>query len=101
MRSKIAKGILDKTPKDVEVFVRLYSDIVVRIHEVIQEKGITQKELAARMGKSPSEISKWLAGDHNFTLRSLAKLQAVLDETIISVPKRKTLQQLPGEAFEG
>jgi transcriptional regulator with XRE-family HTH domain len=43
------------------------------------------------MGKKPSEISKWLNGEHNFTLRSLAKLEAELGEPIITVPKWKSL----------
>ena len=34
MRSKIAQRILDETPKDVEIFVRLYSDITVRINQI-------------------------------------------------------------------
>ena len=90
MRSKIAQRILDKTPKEVEVYVRLYANIVARIHELLKEKGITQKSLAEGMGKKPSEISKWLNGEHNFTLKSLAKLEVELGEPLIAVPKRET-----------
>jgi transcriptional regulator with XRE-family HTH domain len=88
MRSKILQQILDETPKEVEIFVKLYGDIVVRVHQIIKEKGISQKDLAERLGKTPSEISKWLSGDHNFTLRSLAKLQAELDEIILYVARK-------------
>lgn len=91
MRSKIAKRILDKTPKSTEIYVRLYGDIVARIYELIEEKGLNQKQLAEGMNKQPSEISKWLNGEHNFTLRSLAKLEAELGEPIIQVPQRKRL----------
>lgn len=90
MRSKIIQDILAKTPKDVTIFVRLYGDIVIRVHELIREKGLTQQELAEKMGKKPSEISKWLSGEHNITLRSLAKLEGELGEPIIYVPKRKS-----------
>lgn len=88
MRSKIIKQILVETPKETEIFVKLYADIVVRIYQILKEKGITQKELATRLDKTPSEISKWLNGNHNFTLRSLSKLQAELDEIILYVPKK-------------
>lgn len=88
MRSKIAQRIIDETPKDVRIFVRKYGDIVVRINQLIREKGYSQKDLADKMQKRPSEISKWLSGDHNFTLRSLAKLEAELDAEIIYVPKK-------------
>ena len=88
MRSKIAQQILDETPEEVHIFVKQYADIVVRVHQLLREKGWTQKELAGKMDKTPSEISKWLNGDHNFTMRSLAKLQAELGAEIIYVPKK-------------
>ena len=40
---------------------------------------------AAMIGKKESEISKWLKGTHNFTLRTIAKISAVLEEPIIEV----------------
>ena len=85
MRSKIAERILSETPDDVRIFVRMYSDIVVRVNQLLKSRGYTQKELATKMDKTPSEISKWLNGDHNLTLKSLAKLTAVLGEPIIQV----------------
>lgn len=88
MKSKIAQQIIDETPEEVKIFVKKYGDIVVRVHQLLREKGITQKELAGRLEKTPSEISKWLSGDHNFTLRSLAKLEAELGCEIIYVPKK-------------
>ena len=87
MRSKVADRILAKTPKEVEIFVRLHADITVRVNQLLKEKGYNQKQLAAKLDKSPSEISKWLKGDHNFTLKSIAKLQAELGDEILYVPK--------------
>ncbi len=87
MRSKTAQRILNETPEEVRIFVKLYSDIVVRISELLKQEGITQKELAEKMNKMPSEISKWLNGDHNFTLKSLAKLEAELGAPLLEVPK--------------
>jgi transcriptional regulator with XRE-family HTH domain len=87
MRSKIAQRILNETPEDVKIFVRLYADITIRINQILKEKKISQKDLAESLGKKPSEISKWLNGEHNFTLRSLAKIQAELGEEIVIIPK--------------
>ena len=89
MRSKIFQEILDETPEDVEIFVRLYADLVVRINQLLVENNISKKQLADKMDKKPSEISKWLSGEHNFTLRSLAKLSAELGEPLMEVPKKK------------
>lgn len=99
MRSKVAQRILNRTSKDVEIYVRWYGDIVVLINQIMKEKGYTKRELAKKLGKSPSEITKWLKGEHNFTLRSLAKLQAILDEPIIHIPKKNTFQTACSKSF--
>lgn len=88
MGSKIARRLLGETPLETRIFVRMYGDVVVRVHQLLREKGWTQQDLAKKLKKTPSEISKWLRGDHNFTMRSLAKLEAELGASIIYVPKR-------------
>lgn len=87
MRSKVAKRIQSETPEEVRIFVRQYTDIVVRINELLKAKGYTQKDLAEKLNKRPSEINKWLKGNHNLTLKTIAKLEAQLGEPIIYVKK--------------
>lgn len=99
MRSKVFQRILDNTPKDVDIFVDWYADLVVRINQLLHENKISKKELAERMGKNPSEISKWISGEHNFTLRSLAKLSAELGEPLIEVPKKKAQTEFMEDGF--
>jgi transcriptional regulator with XRE-family HTH domain len=89
MRSKVAKRIQEETPEEVRIFVRQYTDIVVRINQILQAKGYTQKDLAERMKKKPSEINKWLKGNHNLTLKTLAKLEAQLGEPIIYISNER------------
>lgn len=62
-------------------------EIADRIDAVLQHKGMSQKDLASKMGKRESEISKWLTGRHNFTTNTLADISLALNEQIISVPK--------------
>lgn len=87
MRNKVFQDVLDETPKETEIFVKLYADLVLRVNQLLKEKGLTQKALAEKLEKSPSEIHKWLSGDHNFTLRSIAKLEAELGEKLLEVPQ--------------
>jgi len=87
MRSNVAKRIQAETPEEVRIFVRYYTDIVVRIRQLLDEKGYTQKDLADKLGKRPSEINKWLNGNHNLTIKTLAKLEAELGEPIIYTAK--------------
>ena len=88
MRSKTVDRLLKSTPKDVKIFVDWYADLVVRINQLLRENDITKKELAEKLDKKPSEISKWVSGEHNFTLRSLAKLSSELGEPLLEVPKK-------------
>lgn len=87
MRSESARRILENTPPETKQFVRKYADMVVRINQLLREKGWTQANLAEKMGKKPSEISRWLSGDHNLTLRSITKLEVELEGDIISIPQ--------------
>jgi len=89
MKNSLAHQILEETPAEIHQFIRRYGELVVRIYDLLEEKGWTQKDLAEKLDKSPSEISKWLSGEHNFTLRSLAKLEIELGEDLIQIPKTR------------
>lgn len=73
---------------------RIYVDkslaIVLRVYEVMERKGLLQKDLADKMGKTEPEISRMLSGMHNITLRMIAKLEAALGEDILRVPTEYT-----------
>lgn len=58
-----------------------------KIHQLLMKQGMTQKGLAKKMGKTEAEVSVWLSGQHNFTLRTLAKISAVFGEDLIQVAK--------------
>jgi len=78
-----------KISKDVDLYVKHSFDIVDRIHEILEMQGKEQKDLAKMLGKSESEISKWMTGTHNFTIKTIAKMESVLGESIIQPVKRK------------
>lgn len=71
--------------------------VAVKIAEALKKKGLNQKDLANKLGKKPAEISKWLAGNHNFTIDTLVDIQSVLDIKLINVEDRRfeTIQALP------
>ena len=45
MRSKTFQRILDKTPKDIDAFIRLYGDIVVSMDRYYKNKGYSKDEI--------------------------------------------------------
>ena len=72
-----------EVPADVKIEVYLSFAIADRIDTLINKKGLTKKEFADSIGKRPSEVTKWLSGQHNFTIRTLAMLSAYFDEALI------------------
>lgn len=76
---------LENVSKDVSIEIDLSFDIAKRLDQLLTKRGISQKEFAEMLGKKESEVSKWLKGTHNFTLRTLAKITATLNEPLIEV----------------
>ena len=62
--------------------------ITEQIYDLLKAKNWTQKDLAKALGKSPAEISKWLSGTHNFTLKSITKIEVVFGTDIIVTPQQ-------------
>ena len=63
----------------------LTDSIAARIEAIMKTKGISKKQLAELTHKRPSEISKWLAGGHNFTCKTLVLISNALGEDLIQV----------------
>ena len=76
-------------PEDNKIFVDKSLEIAEYIFRLMEQKGMKQKDLADKMGKTEAEVSKWLAGMHNYTLRSLSKIEAALGSTVICTPHKQ------------
>jgi len=59
--------------------------LAAKIDDAIKAKGWTKKQFAEKLGKHPSEISKWLSGTHNFNLETLFDIERVLDIVLVNV----------------
>jgi transcriptional regulator with XRE-family HTH domain len=57
-----------------------------RIAYLLKKHEITQRQLAERLGKRESEVSKWLSGSHNFTQSTLTKISCAIGESIYLIP---------------
>lgn len=79
--------LLNSIPTDpvIDRFIELSYEVSERIIRLLNEKGMLQRDLAIKLGKKDSEISKWLQGNHNLTLRTIASIEVALDEKIIKV----------------
>lgn len=63
----------DMSAEDM-LFAHYVSDISVAITSKRVEMGLTQKELAERLGKTQAVVSKWENGEVNFTLKTLIEI---------------------------
>lgn len=68
-------------------FVAKNLAIVDQVFDLMEERGWTQKDLAKKLGKAESEISKILSGMQNITLQTIVNLEVILGEDIIVTPK--------------
>lgn len=76
---------LAKIPPDVRKQVDMSWAIADKIDALLKAKGMSQKEFAHILGKTEPEVSRWLGGTHNFTLRTLAKISVVFGEDVIKI----------------
>lgn len=44
-----------------------------------ERQGLTQQELARRLGRPQSMVARWESGEHEFTLATLARLAEALE----------------------
>lgn len=58
--------------------------IAAKISNALRNKGMTQKEFAITMKKTPSEISEWLSGDRNFTVDTLTEISKALNIVLLN-----------------
>ena len=75
------KAIPPDIQKQVDLSMRI-SDVIAH---ALSERRLSQKDFAKMMGKTETEVSRWLAGRHNFTLSTLSKISIALGMDIINV----------------
>ena len=79
--------MLARTSLATQQEVSLEFAISNRIYELMTERGLSKLQFAQALGKRPSEVTKWLSGQHNFTIRTLALLSAFFCISLVGVKK--------------
>ena len=79
--NEIRSTISPETKMQMELSVAIAN----RIYDILEKKGMTLKDFARLIGKTETEVSRWLSGTHNMTLATLCKISIALDENILSV----------------
>lgn len=80
------KQMVAEVPQDVKTEVDLSFAIADEIYRLMQERGLSKKQFAEALGKKPSEVTKWLSGQHNFTIRTLSLLSSFFGKPLVITP---------------
>lgn len=86
-------------------YSKLSNLIAFEILEQLDELNWSQKRLAEEMDVFPQQVNKWVKGNENFTIATLARLGEVLGIELIQVPHRSEVKinlavKLPNTTFE-
>lgn len=83
--NKIMDDIRSNISPEMKMQMELSVAIANRIYNILESKGMSQKEFASLMGKTETEVSRWLSGTHNLTLATISKISVALGEEVIRV----------------
>ena len=83
--NKIMDEIRSTISPEMKLQMELSVSIANRIYNILEKKGMSQKDFAKLMGKTETEVSRWLSGTHNLTMATICKISAALGEDIIKV----------------
>lgn len=86
MKRGIIERIKSKIPLENRKYISKNLEISNQVFSLLDKKGISQKDFAILLDKNESEVSRWLSGRHNLTLKSIAKMESILDSDIITTP---------------
>ena len=89
--NKLMDEIRETMSPEMKKQMELSVSIANRIYEILEAKGMSQKDFALLMGKSETEVSRWLSGTHNMTMSTIAKISTTLGEDIIAPTRPASL----------
>lgn len=81
------RDLMGEIPVEVQIRTKLSVAIAGRIEFLMKEAGLSKKQFAEKLGCRPSEVTKWLSGEHNFTIATLTRIGAFFGSPIISVTR--------------
>lgn len=70
-------------------WIKLSQKIALQILSGLSKKGMSQKDLAEKMGVSPQQISKIVKGNENLTLETIVKLEKCLEIRLVEIASNK------------
>jgi transcriptional regulator with XRE-family HTH domain len=89
LKGNVLKNLFEEMKEIEKVQVETKLNLAQALENLLKNKGISKSEFAAKLGKSPSEISKWMSGKHNFTIDTLMEIAHALKVDLMELLKHK------------
>ena len=92
--NKLMDEIRQTMTPEMKKQMELSVSIANRVYEILEEKGMSQKDLAHALGKTETEVSRWLSGTHNLTVATISKISIALGQDIIQIARPRKRMKL-------
>ena len=77
--------IIASIPPQIHKEVEMQIAVSNRIYDLMTAQGLSKAEFARAIGKRPCEVTKWLSGQHNFTLKTIALISSFFGVPLIQI----------------
>lgn len=84
MNALFQECLLNVSPETKRQF-ELSDFIAERLDSYLKENQMSQSDLAKMVGKSKSEISRWMTGRHNFTFETVARIETAIGRRLLDI----------------
>jgi transcriptional regulator with XRE-family HTH domain len=83
MEGWVMNNVKEKKNRENYEWLKKSAAIAIKVLDALKAQHLSQKDLAARMGISPQQISKIVKGRENLTLETISNLELALGIIII------------------
>lgn len=81
----ISNWLKDNGNIETEMLVKRNLAIANKVRNILNERNLNDGDFAKLLGKTHSEVSKWLSGSHNLTQKSIIKMELALGEKLVYI----------------
>ncbi|RDD29703.1 hypothetical protein CR161_02720 [Prosthecochloris sp. ZM] len=86
MKTSFLKKALEGVSPQTKKFVRRQGEFAVRLHDLMEECVMSQRQLAEQLGKKESYVCRVLSGSANPTLKTMVEFEVALGQDIFTIP---------------
>lgn len=86
MKKNIIEDAFASIPPEIDRYTANNLAIAEYVRFLLKQQELSQKDLAQKLGKTVSDVSRMLSGLQNLTLKTISKLEVALETDILHIP---------------